>query len=91
MHIYNLMTDIWKCETEIEQLDVQLRVQEAKKEELETASQDANSNLEALHSQQNSLLKAWNNVLFNLKQRDNQYQEAMETVKYVNPCNTRRT
>lgn len=81
MYVYKLMTDVFKFESEIELLDAQLLVQEKKREELGYATQDANANLEAIHSQQKSLIKAWNNVLLALKKRESQYIDSSNTAR----------
>lgn len=67
--IYNLMKEIWKLESEIESMEIQMRVQSVEIEEQEQAIAVGNTNIEALQAEHRCLMHSWNSVVVAISNR----------------------
>lgn len=75
MHVYRLMTEIWKLESELETLDMQLRVKEDEREKFAEAVAQCNTDIEAFETEYRCLLHSWNSVVVAVGIRDKHYNQ----------------
>ncbi|CAG9768078.1 unnamed protein product [Ceutorhynchus assimilis] len=70
VRIYNLMRTIWKLQAEIDTMNMQLKLKETEREELEQTVALGNTNLEALQAEQRCLMHSWSSVVVAIGNRD---------------------
>ncbi|KAJ8930557.1 hypothetical protein NQ314_016638 [Rhamnusium bicolor] len=68
--IYKLTTEIWKLESEMETISIQMRVKSTEMEELEQSVALGNTNIEALEAEYRCLMHSWNSVIVAITNRD---------------------
>ncbi|XP_050303237.1 coiled-coil domain-containing protein 40 [Anthonomus grandis grandis] len=68
--IYKITRAIWHLETEIDTMDMQIKLKETEREELEQTVALGNTNLEALQAEYRCLMHSWNSVVVAIGSRD---------------------
>lgn len=81
MFIYALTTEIWRLESEVKDMEMQLRVKEAEKEKLGETIAQCNIDIEAFDTEYRCLLHAWNAVIIAIGNRDKNYTVVKEELE----------
>ncbi|XP_066257317.1 coiled-coil domain-containing protein 40 [Euwallacea similis] len=68
--IYKIMRLIWNLEAEVETMNMQIKLKETEREELEQTVALGNINLEALQAEYRCLMHSWNSVVVAIGSRD---------------------
>ncbi|XP_060530347.1 coiled-coil domain-containing protein 40 [Cylas formicarius] len=68
--IYNIMRAIWKLESEVETMNMQINLKETEKKEINQTAAVGAANLEALQTEYRCLMHAWNSVVVAIGNRD---------------------
>ncbi|XP_065157089.1 coiled-coil domain-containing protein 40 isoform X2 [Atheta coriaria] len=71
--VYNLMKDVWRLETEVEKVQMQIRVKEEDRERLAEAVALSNIDIESNQTEYRCLVHGWQSVLLTISQRDKYY------------------
>ncbi|CAH0563600.1 unnamed protein product [Brassicogethes aeneus] len=68
--IYKVMKEIWRLESDLETMDMQLRVKETEREEMALTVAQGNTNIEAIQAEHRCLMHSWNSVVVAVGNRD---------------------
>ncbi|XP_049823494.1 coiled-coil domain-containing protein 40 isoform X2 [Aethina tumida] len=68
--IYKLMKEIWRLESELETMDMQLRVKESEREEMAEMVSQGNANIDVIQAEHRCLIHSWNSVVVAVGNRD---------------------
>lgn len=82
MFIYALTTEVWRLESEIKDMEMQLRVKEAEKSKLGETIAQCNIDIEAFDTEYRCLLHAWNAVIVAITSRDKTYITVKQELEY---------
>lgn len=67
------MKDVWRLETEVEKVQMQIRVKEEDRERLAEAVALSNIDIESNQTEYRCLVHGWQSVLLTISQRDKYY------------------
>lgn len=81
MFIYALTTEVWRLESEMKEMEMQLRVKEAEKEKLGETIAQCNIDIEAFDTEYRCLLHAWNAVIVAITNRDKNFATVKEELE----------
>lgn len=81
MFIYGLTTEVWRLESEMKEMEMQLRVKEAEKDKLGETIAQCNIDVEAFDTEYRCLLHAWNAVIVAITNRDKNYTMVKEELE----------
>lgn len=84
MIVYRLMTEVWKLESELETIDMQLRVKDEERERLAEFVAHSNTDIEALQTEHRCLLHSWNSVIAAITARDKNYAILSKDLNAIN-------
>lgn len=81
LFVYSLTTEVWRLESEIEDIEMQLRVKEAEKDRLNETIAQCNIDIEAFDTEYRCLLHAWNSVIVAIGARDRGYANVKQELE----------
>lgn len=64
------MKEIWRLESELETMDMQLRVKESEREEMAEMVSQGNANIDVIQAEHRCLIHSWNSVVVAVGNRD---------------------
>lgn len=67
------MTEVWKLESELETIEMQLKAKEKDREHYALIIAQSNTDIEALESEHRCLLHSWQSVIVAIENRDKHY------------------
>jgi len=76
--VYNLTTEVWKLESQIELIEDEMEIKSRELETIKSRSADSMADLEALNMEEKHLMQLWNSVIVNIQHKDKIHAEVCD-------------